>query len=139
MVFYNHLGTLVLMKFMTLANILSFGHQYVNVIFFNVVFLSGQLALYKAFYLQDKENKWWYVGCIFWLPSVLFWCSGINKDGFMLFSIGLLVYSTYRYLSSKKASWILAILVSMLLVFVTRYFYFCVYYHLICCGFLGRM
>lgn len=124
MVFYNHLGTLLLMKFMTFSNILSFGHQYVNVIFFNVVFFSGQLALYKVFYLKDTANKWWYVGCVFLIPSVLFWCSSINKDGFMLCSIGLLVYSTYRYLSHKKASWILAILVSMLLVFITRYFYF---------------
>lgn len=124
MVFYNHLGTLVLMKFMTLANILSFGHQYVNIIFFNVLYLIGQIALYKVFYLQDKEKKWFYVICVFLIPSVLFWCSGINKDGFMLFSIGLLVYSTYRYLENKKASWILAILVSLVLVFVTRYFYF---------------
>jgi hypothetical protein len=41
---------------------------------------------------------------VFLLPSTLFWCSGIHKDGLILSAIGLVVYNFYQLLKNKKGA-----------------------------------
>jgi hypothetical protein len=109
---------------MTLATIISFGHQYVNVVIYNLPFFIGQLLLYKAFYRQQPEKKWLFVLVIFLVPSVLFWCSGIHKDGWVLTAFGLIFYSLSRYISDRKSKYLIALLAGLFLLFIVRYFYF---------------
>ena len=124
MVFFNHLGTLFLMKFMTLSNILSGGYQYVNVIFFNILSFVGLLGIYKTLYAIQPEKKWVFFALAFFVPTIVFWCSGINKDGLMVFAIGYLIRMTYKYQQGYEWRYIAAIMVGCMLVFVMRYFYF---------------
>lgn len=124
MVFFNHLGTLFLMKFMTLSNLLSGGYQYVNIIFFNLLSFIGLLGMYKTLLAFQPEKKWVFFILAFFVPTILFWCSGINKDGLMVFAIGFLIRVTYVYHIRRELRYIGAMAVGCLLVFVMRYFYF---------------
>ncbi|HPI54113.1 MAG TPA: hypothetical protein PLU10_05435 [Chitinophagaceae bacterium] len=124
MVFFNHLGTLFLMKFMTLSNLLSGGYQYVNVIFYNLLSFIGLIGIYKTLYAIQSEKKWVFFLLTFFMPTILFWCSGINKDGLMVFSIGYLIRVTYLYLHGAERRYLIAIVVGCVLAFVMRYFYF---------------
>lgn len=122
--YWSNLGSLFHSKYMTLSNILTFGQFYANVIIYNIVFFIGQLLLYKTFYKLEPQKKWLFVIGIFLIPSVLFWCSGIHKDGWILTSIGILVYSTLHFLSTKNLKFLIAIILSLFALFVIRYFYF---------------
>lgn len=124
LVYWSDLGRQFHYKFMTLANILTIGYQYVNVIIFNVIFFIGQLLLYKTFYRFQHEKKWLLVAVIFLIPSVLFWCSGIHKDGWILATIGFICHFLSKYLFENKRKYFFAFLFSLCFLFIVRYFYF---------------
>jgi hypothetical protein len=56
----------------------------------------GLVALFKIFITVFPEKKILLIGCIFLLPSTLFWCSGIHKDGLILSATGLIIYDFSR-------------------------------------------
>lgn len=121
---WSDLGVLIHTKFMNLANIFTLGHLYANVIFFNVIYFLGFLQLYKVFYQLQPHKKWLLVGSIFFIPSTLFWCSGIHKDGWVLAAIGFVTYFTMVYINTKALKYWIGILLSLFLLFVSRYFVF---------------
>ncbi len=71
----------------------SLGNYYVHVIFINFISFTGLFCLYKSFssYCPDKKRELFIF--IFLMPSVLFWGSGLLKDGILLSAFGLLIYS----------------------------------------------
>ncbi len=121
--FWKDLGILAHTKYMTLANVLSLGNQYVNVIIFNIPFFIGQLYLYKTFYQKQPDKKGLYVLVIFLIPSVLFWCSGIHKDGWVLASFGIIIYSLSNYLKHRSAKYFIGLIAALFYLFLVRYFY----------------
>jgi hypothetical protein len=122
-VYWTDLGRQFHVKFMTLCNILSFGHLYVNVIFFNFFFFLGQLLLYKAFYKKYREDKWLLLFTVFAIPTVLFWCSSINKDGWVMAALGIILYSA-NGLKQKRKSALPGLVFGLFFLFIVRYFYF---------------
>lgn len=122
-VFWKDLGILVHSKFMTLANILSLGNQYVNVIIYNIPFFLGQLLLYKSFYQIQPHKKGLMVLSIFLVPSVLFWCSGIHKDGWVLAAFGVIIYSMSKFAVQKNRKYLLSLAFGLFFLFIVRYFY----------------
>ncbi|HMN32267.1 MAG TPA: hypothetical protein PKA54_02735 [Chitinophagaceae bacterium] len=122
--FYKDIGVQIHTKYMVLANIFSFGNPYVNVQFYNIIFFIGQLYLYKSFYIQQPQKKWQLVIVIFLIPSVLFWNSGIHKDGWILAAFGFIFYSFYQFLKTRNRTYIVYFLLSCLLLLIVRYFYF---------------
>lgn len=121
--FWKDLGVLLHSKYMTLANILSFGNQYVNVIIYNIPFFVGQLYLYKVFYRLQPEKKWLYMFVVFLIPSSLFWCSGIHKDGWVLTSFGIVFYSLSTYLQNRRYVYLISFFFGLFLLFIVRYYY----------------
>ena len=58
-------------------------------------FLFGLIALFKVLNSFFPNKKWAILFGIFLLPSTLFWCSGIHKDGIVFLSLMLVVYNVY--------------------------------------------
>jgi hypothetical protein len=124
MPYWSDIGVLIHSKFMNLANIYSGKHLYTNVIFYNLIYFSGMMALYKTFYHRQPEKKYLFVAATFFIPSALFWCSGIHKDGWVLAAIGFALWNTSRYLETKKVSNLIKTMLALFLLFVSRYFVF---------------
>jgi hypothetical protein len=63
--------------------------------------LIGLTAIFKTFapVIQDKKRELLFV--VFLLPSVLFWGSGVLKEGLIFFALGLLIYYTNKLFSLK--------------------------------------
>jgi len=122
-VYWSDLGNSVHTKFMVLSDIFSMGNPFVNVIFFNVIYFFGQLLLYKTCYSIQPQKKILFFITIFMIPSVLFWCSGIHKDGWVLSAIGCIVYFTNACLKSKKLSTFFFFFCSLFFLLMSRYFY----------------
>jgi hypothetical protein len=58
---------------------------------------------------------------LFLLPSTLFWCSGVHKDGLILSAAGLIIYIVYKSLNSRfKVRYAFISLLCALLIFSLR-------------------
>jgi hypothetical protein len=99
----------------------SLGFYYVHVVFLDFLSFIGLVALFKLFqsYVKGKSRELF--SGVMLLPSVLFWGSGMLKDGLLLFGMGLMLYAFSQLLSSdRKVKTILAFAVLFLLLIFTK-------------------
>ena len=120
--FWNDLKNNLLIKLLSLFNIFSRGNYYINSLFFNYLIFFGHVALYRVF-LQIYPGKSIRViiGC-FLLPSLLYFSSGIHRDGIVFLALALLVYCLFVLLYEKKTvvKQYSVIIGSILLLFLLR-------------------
>jgi hypothetical protein len=79
--------------------------------------------LYKTLYLNAPHKKYLFLAVVFLIPSVVFWCSGIHKDGIILSCIGFISYFIYQFLATKNSFQLILGILFLCLLFITRYFY----------------
>ena len=89
--FFNDNRTIVRMN--AFFRFFSMGYYNVHVIFINFISFAGIFCLYKTFISYCPEKKKELFILTFMLPSVLFWGSGLLKDGILLSGFGLAIYS----------------------------------------------
>ncbi|MCW3070802.1 MAG: hypothetical protein JWO44_692 [Bacteroidetes bacterium] len=96
---YNDSHTII--RFNALLRLFSFGYYNVHTVVICFLSLTGLTAIYKTFvpYLQDKKKELLFA--VFLLPSVLFWGSGVLKEGLIFFALGLLIYYSAKLFSIK--------------------------------------
>ncbi len=98
--FYNDSHTIVRLN--ALLRLFSFGIYNVHVIFFCFMSLTGLACLYRCFVAvlpgRDRTLLW----AVFLVPSVLFWSSGILKEGLLMFGLGILFYSQHQLVIEGK-------------------------------------
>jgi len=89
--------------------------------FFNFLFLFGLVALFKVLLAIYPTKKWMIILGVFLLPSTLFWCSGIHKDGLILSAIGVSLYCVQKLLNKQFSfKYFALIFLSFLLIFALR-------------------
>jgi hypothetical protein len=120
--YWNDLKSNVPVKMMACMNVITNDSYDTNIIIFNFLFFVGLVALFKLFNQVYPGRKWLIIAGIFLLPSTLFWCSGIHKDGLILSAIGLLTYSFHRMLRKEGSitKWMLLILLCSVFIFPLR-------------------
>jgi hypothetical protein len=119
--YWNDLKSNVIIKIMALMNVITFKSYYANIILFNFLFLFGLVALFKVFDKVFPGKKLLLIVAIFLLPSTLFWCSGIHKDGLILSATGLVIYYFYQKVNGRiELKDTLLIALCLLLVFSLR-------------------
>ena len=126
-VYWSDVGRLIHSRFMILCTVLSFGHEYANVIFYNLFFFIGFLGLYKSFFFFKPNQKWVFLIIIFFIPSITFWCSGIHKDGFVLSLIGFVSWSLIRVAHLPNWRNIGTLILLLFFLLAIRYFYFLIF------------
>ena len=96
---YNETRTVI--RFNAIVDIFSFGNYHVHTVFMCFVSLIGLTGIYKTFapYLSDKKKELFVI--LFFLPSVLFWGSGVLKEGLILWVMGMLLYHFHKLVSEK--------------------------------------
>lgn len=116
---YNDSHTII--RFNTLVRFFSFGYYNVHTTFICFLSLIGLTAIYKTFveHLQDKKRE--LLIAVFLLPSVLFWGSGVLKEGLIFFALGLLIYYTHKLFSLKA----ILICLGLALLLAFSKFYIC--------------
>ena len=56
------------------------------------------MGIYRVLVSTFAPGKWPVLVGVFLVPSTIFWCSGIHKDGLILSSLGLIIYVTNKAL-----------------------------------------
>lgn len=85
-----------LIRFNAIVLFFSFGNYHVHTIFINFLSLTGLVALYKTFVTVLPTRKMELFLFVFLIPTVLFWGSGVMKEGLILFGMGVFVYSFFK-------------------------------------------
>ncbi len=121
--YWSNLGSLFNGKFMLLATRLGAEQIYVTPVFYTLSFFVGQLLLYRSACILAPDKRWVMIPVIFLLPSVLFWCQGIHKDGWMMGAFGVVVYTLLRFRSLLKWQFVAILMGALLFSLLVRYFY----------------
>lgn len=121
---WNDLKGTFFVKLLAIFNLASFGHYYVNVIFYSFLTLFGPVALYRVMKDAFPGNNLAIILATFLVPSFIYWTSGLHKDGLIFLGIAMVVYSLYFGLKEKRFSIarIVAIATGLLLVLALRNF-----------------
>ena len=121
---WNDLKGTFFVKALALFNLFSFGNYYVNVIFYSFITLFGGVAVFKV--MQDKfpEKRLVVILTTFLIPSVIYWTSGLHKDGLIFLGLSLVVYHIYFALKENQLPVyrIIAIFVGLITILALRNF-----------------
>jgi hypothetical protein len=118
---YNDSRTIIRVN--AFLRIFSFGYFHVHTVFMCFISLVGLTCIYKTFapYMEDRRLP--LVFLVFFLPSVMFWGSGVLKESIMLFGLGLLVYCFHRLLTHGfTIRRLLLVLGGLSILMVTKYY-----------------
>ncbi|OFY29777.1 MAG: hypothetical protein A2275_10790 [Bacteroidetes bacterium RIFOXYA12_FULL_35_11] len=86
----------ILIRFNALVCLFSFKHYFVHIVFMAFFSLCGLIAIYKTFIQDMPDKKWLLLFAVFLIPSVVFWTSGLLKEGILIFAFGLFLYHTRK-------------------------------------------
>lgn len=92
---FNDTHTII--RFNAFLRIFSFGVYHVHTIIVCFLSLIGMVAIYRAFESAFKGKELLMAAAIFLLPSVIFWGSGVLKEGLLIFGFGLLIYYCFEF------------------------------------------
>ena len=121
--YWNNLKDNLMLKIISLMNIISGGHYYVNVVIYSFITFFGFVFLYLACKnaLHKTPHPLTTVALLL-TPSCLFWTSGLHRDGFMLLFIGMVFWygSKLIYGKSLKKGHIAGLILSLTGLFLIR-------------------
>jgi hypothetical protein len=122
--YWNDLKGNSFIKVLSIFNIFSFCHYYVNVIFYSFVSLFGAVAIFRVMSDVFPNRKMQVLLATFLVPSFYYWTSGIHKEGLIFLAIALIVFHVYFGLKQKRfgIGRILGIALGMLLLLLLRNF-----------------
>ncbi len=100
--YWNDLKSNVFTKTLSIIDIFSFGHYYVNVVFYAFISLFGPMAFYRVMTDVFPNQKNLLLVTTFLVPSFLYWSSGIHKEGLIFTGIALIIYHIYFAHKEKK-------------------------------------
>ena len=98
---YNDSHSII--RFNALVRLFSLGYYNVHTVFICFISLIGLIAFYKTFIKEIQKNKKEIFMAVFLLPSILFWGSGVLKDGLLLFTFGLTFYFFIQFLYAESS------------------------------------
>jgi hypothetical protein len=104
-VFYvNHFERWFIIKGLAILNLLSGKSYYTDVLLFEFLIIGGPLLLFKLLAKEFPGRIGMNFLLVFFIPSVIFWCSGIRSEGLLLFFTVLLIYNGQAY-ARKAGVW----------------------------------
>ncbi len=103
--YWNDLKDNVFIKLMAVINVFTNRDYYTNILVYNFLYFFGPIALYRLVLPQWNYNKWILIISIFLLPSFLFWCSGIHKDGLLFLALMMSIYCFCKQVNENRFLW----------------------------------
>ena len=92
----------MIVRIVTVMSFFSFGKYLITCLFFSMISYSGVWRLYRFFYEQYPHLHKQLAIAILFLPTFVFWSSGILKDPLCTGAMGWLTYGLYQAVYVKK-------------------------------------
>ncbi|MCK6639195.1 MAG: hypothetical protein L6Q81_03850 [Bacteroidia bacterium] len=115
---FNDSHTII--RFNAMVRIFSLGNYHTHTLIMCLLSFMGLGALYRWAYKIVPHWKRLLLFTLFLLPSLVFWSSGVLKEGLMLFALGIFIEQFWKYLQDKKKVRIIYILLAAALLAITK-------------------
>lgn len=124
--FWNDLRTNIIAKVLSIFNIFSGKNFFINGLFFNFLVFFGAVYFYRVFIKIFPKHQLIIIICTFLLPSVVYFTSGIHRDGLIFLSLSIVIYNIQIIIERKTYLWknIFLIMIFLGLILLLRNFVF---------------
>ena len=93
--YWNDIKFNFLVKLLSIFNLFSFNHYYVNAVLFSFLTFFGWACLIRTYHAIFPGRVNAIAGAWIFIPTFVFWCSGIHKDGLAFTGLAIFFYHTY--------------------------------------------
>lgn len=90
--FWNNIDEILFIKMLAIFNVFSFGNYYVNVVLFCFIVYLANLLLFRLLVRYFPKASFWLLIAIFYIPVIVFWLSGIRKDGLLFVALAMVLF-----------------------------------------------
>jgi hypothetical protein len=120
--FYGDPHSYFIVRVATLLDLLTFSTYSATAVLFAVVSFAGMWLFFKAFVSELPHLHKWIALSILFVPSVIFWGSGILKDSIVLACIGALTFCVKRVFIERniKLTTILLMVLCILVIYKVK-------------------
>lgn len=115
---FNDSHTII--RFNAIVRLISFGNYHTHSLLMSFLAFIGLCAIYRWIYTWLYQWKCVVAFVLFVSPSLLFWSSGVLKEGILLTTIGLLIYHAWKYAEDRKKRRLLWIALCLFLLAITK-------------------
>lgn len=112
-IFFHDPASFFVVKVATLFDLLTFSSYSGTALFFALLSFAGGWMLFLSFYERSPDLHRWQAAAALFIPSVIFWGSGLMKDTLTFAAIGFLTYSISYFFFKRKFS--MSVLILMLI------------------------
>ena len=121
---WNDVKANMLIKIMAIFNLFSFGQYYTNIIFYSFFTMFGPMAIYRVMKDHYSMGNLAVLLACFFIPSFLYWTSGLHKEGLIFFGLAMVIYHFYFGFKEDRfrLTRILAIIACLFLILILRNF-----------------
>lgn len=121
-VFYSDASTYTVIRITAVFNLFTFETYSVTALFFALFSFSGAVAMYKVFARFYPSLKRTVAIAVLFVPSVVFWGSGLMKDSLTFGALGWMLYALDNIFFERKKILIsgAVLLASTYLVYITK-------------------
>lgn len=110
----------IMIKTHLLLAFMSNGNIHFHIIFFALLSLIGCLLLFHFFNQRNVTQIAPLIACLFLIPSFTFWSSAMLKESYLIFSLGLLLFSYHQVISKKASYYFLPLILSIYILFLIK-------------------
>lgn len=128
--FYLDPSSFFIARIAAVFDLITFSSYSATAVLFSVFGFAGSWALFTTFYQKLPNRHMWIAVATLFIPSVVFWGSGIMKDTITLGCLGFLTFSIYSIFVKKKYS-----IKSIILLVLTVWIIFSVKKYILLCFF----
>src|ERR1700688_3509568 len=122
LLFYiDHFERWFLIKGLGFLNLLSGKNYYINVLLFEFLTISGPLLLFKLLAKEFPRRIGMNFLLVFFITSVILWCSGIRAESLLLLFMVLMIYNGKAYARKPGAISVLGIMTGFVGILLIRY------------------
>ncbi len=119
--YIDHFERWFMIKGMAFLNLLSGKNYYINVLLFEFLTIPGPLLLFKLLAKEFPQRIGVNFLLVFFIPSVIFWCSGIRAEALLLLFMVLMIYNSQAYARKPGVLRVFGILAGLLGMLLIRY------------------
>lgn len=126
--FYRDASSFFVIRVASIFDLITFSSYSATAVLFSVISFAGAWVLFLTFYQSSPTLHRWIAIATLFIPSVIFWGSGLLKDTLTLAAIGFLTYAVYKLFIQKRFSFgsvILMLLSAWVIFSIKKYILLC--------------
>jgi len=127
--FYHDSSSFFVIRIASLFDLITFSAYGGTAVLFASISFAGSWLLFLTFYRLSPGLHGWIAAATLFVPSVIFWGSGLMKDNLTLAAVGTLTFAAYQLFLVKPKkpilSWLLLFLCVWIIYSVKKYILLC--------------